>query len=131
MKGRAQALGAALLLEEVTEAMIVVSDISGRVQPMELGHLKIRHPFSQTQQTLAGITRRMKGSQWTVDPAVVTQTVTKTIVTRISALILAMKNRLIGSLWRSRGAMRRRDHLVELLILATTDRETDRYVLEL
>lgn len=130
MRGKVRVLGAALLLEEVMEVMTAELDTSDRVLEMEFDLLKTRHHFSLILQTLAGTTKRMSGSQWMVDLAAAIRTATKTMGTRTSALTLAMRRLWIAFLSRSRETMPpMRVHMVELLKLVATDRETDRYTL--
>jgi hypothetical protein len=130
MRGKVRVLGAALLLEEVLEAMTVELGTSGRVLAMEFDLLKTRHPFFLILQILAGTTKRMNGSQWMVDLAAVMLTAMKTLGTRTSALTLAMRRLSTASLLRSREIMPPMLlHTVELLKLAATDWETDRCVL--
>lgn len=127
-----QVLGAALRLEEDTEAMTVELDTSGRARAMEFGLLKIRLPFSRILQTLAGTMRRMNGSQWMVDLAAAMRTAMKTAMgTRSSALTLAMRRQSIATLLRRREITRRMLALtVELRKLSTSDRVMDRYIFD-
>ena len=129
MRDKVQVLGAALRLEEeALEAMNVELDTSGRVLAMEFDLLKTRHLFSLILQTLAGTMRRMSGSLWMVGLAVAMRTATKTMGTRSSVLILATRRLSIASLSRSREIMPQMlAHTVQLLKLAPTDREMDRY----